>query len=52
VYPLRALEKMQRRAAIWILEVFKTSPQEGIETIAELIPIKLHFKKLGGRVQL
>ena len=35
-----------------MLGAFKTSPQEGIEVIAGLIPIKLHLKKLGGRVQL
>ena len=52
VYLLKALEKMQRRAAIWILEVFKISLQEGIEVIVGLIPIKLHLKKLRGRVQL
>jgi len=51
-YPLKALEKMQRRVAIWMLGVFKTSPQEGIKAIAGLIPIKLHLKKLGGRAQL
>ena len=35
-----------------MLGVFKTSSQEGIKAIAGLIPIKLHLKKLGGRVQL
>jgi len=43
---------MQRRVAIWILGAFKTSLYEGIEVIASLIPIKLHFQKLRGRVQL
>jgi len=52
LYPLKALGKMQRRAAIWILEVFKTSPTKGIEAITGLIPIKLHLQKLGGRAQL
>ena len=51
-YPLKALEKIQRRAAIWILGAFKTSPSEGIKTIIDLIPIKLHLQKLRGRVQL
>jgi len=51
-HPLKALGKMQRRAAIWMLGAFKTSPQEGIEVIADLIPIKLHLKKLRGRAQL
>ena len=43
---------MQRRAAIWILGVFKTSPTEGIEAIMGLLPIKLHLQKLLGRSQL
>jgi len=42
-YLLKALGKMQRRAAIWILGVFKTSPSEGIEAITGLIPIKLYL---------
>ena len=51
-YPLKALGKMQRRAAIWILEAFKTFLHEGIKVIAGLNSIKLHLQKLGGRVQL
>jgi len=43
---------MQRRAAIWILGAFKTSPTEGIEAIVGLIPIKYYLQKLGGRSQL
>ena len=43
---------MQRCTVIWILEAFKTSPLYGVEAIAELIPIKLHLQKLGGRSQL
>jgi len=46
------LDRMQRRAAIWILRVFKTSPSFGIKAITELIPINLHFQKLSGRLQL
>ena len=42
-YPLKALRKMQRRTAIWILGAFKTSLFEGIEAITGLIPIKLHL---------
>jgi len=42
---------MQRRVAIWILGVFKTSPTEGVEALAGLISIKLHVQKLGGRSQ-
>jgi len=37
------LGKMQRKAAIWILGAFKTSPLFGIKAIAGLIPINLHF---------
>jgi len=51
-YLLKALGKIQRRVAIWILRAFKTSLQEGIEAITGLIPIKLHLKKLRGRAQL
>jgi len=51
-YPLKVLEKMQRRAVIWILGVFKIFLSEGIEAIVGLIPIKLHLQKLGGRSQL
>ena len=43
---------MQRRAAIWILGAFKTSPLEGIETIAGIIPIKYHIQKIAKRSQL
>ena len=42
-YPLKILGKMQKRAAIWIIGVFKMSPVEGIKVIADLIPIKLHL---------
>ena len=52
LYPLKALGKMQRKAAIWILGAFKTSPHNGIEAIASLISIKLHLQKLRGKVQL
>jgi len=47
-YHLKILGKMQRRAAIWILGAFKTSPSYSIEALADLIPINLHFQKLGG----
>jgi len=43
---------MQRRAAIWILGAFRTFPTEGLEAIADLIPIKLHLHKLTSRSQL
>jgi len=51
-YHLKILGKIQRRAAIWILRAFKTSPSYGIEAIAGLIPINLHLQKLGGCSQL
>jgi len=37
---------MQRKAALWILGAFRTSPTGEIETLAGLIPIHLHLKKL------
>ena len=40
---MKILGKMQRKATIWILEVFKTLPIEGLKAIAGLIPIKLHL---------
>ena len=52
MYHLKALGKIQRRVAIWILGAFKTSPSYSIKAITGLIPIKLHFQKLGGRLQL
>ena len=51
-YPLKMLGKMQRRATLWILGAFKMSPILNIEAITGLIPINLHFQKLGGRSQL
>jgi len=49
---LKILGKMQRRATIWILGVFKISSSYGIKAIVDLILIKLHLQKLGGRSQL
>jgi len=43
---MKILGKMQRRAAIWILGAFKTSPSEGIEAIAGIIPIRFHLQKI------
>jgi len=40
------LTTMQRKAALWILGAFCTSPTRGIEALAGLIPIQLHLKKL------
>jgi len=52
LYPLKILGKMQRRAVIWILGTFRTSPTSGIKAIAGLIHIKLHLHKLTSRSQL
>jgi len=49
---MKILDKMQRRAVIWILGAFKTSPTEGIEAIAGIIPIKFHLQKLARRSQI
>jgi len=49
---MKILDKMQRRAAIWILGAFKTSPSEGIEAIARIIPIRFHLQKLARRSQI
>ena len=43
---------MQRRAAIWILGAFKTSPSIGIEAIAGIIPIKFHLQKIARRSEI
>jgi len=43
---MKLLNKMQRRATIWILGAFKTSPSEGIDAIAGIISIKFHLQKL------
>ena len=48
-YHFKILNKMQRRAAIWILGAFKTSPLEGIEALVGLIPIKFHLQKIARR---
>ena len=52
LYHTKILNKMQRRAAIWVLGVFKTSPLEGIEAITGIIPIKFHLQKLARRSQI
>ena len=46
---MKTLNKMQRRAAIWILRAFKTLPSEGIKAIMGIIPIKFHLQKLAER---
>ena len=37
---------------MWITGAFHTSPSEGVEAIASLVPINLHLKKLNGRHHL
>jgi len=49
---LHKLKRMQRRAILWITGTFCTSPSEGIEAIAGLIPIYLHLRKLNSRYYL
>ena len=49
---MKALNKMQRRAAIWMLGTFKTSPLEGLEVLAGLIPVKSHLQKIAKRSQI
>ena len=51
-YHMKILNKMQRRATIWILGAFKISPTEGIEAIAGIIPIKFHLQNLARRSQI
>ena len=49
---MKVLNKMQRRAAVWILGAFKTSPLEGIEALAGLIPVKSYLQKIAKRSQI
>jgi len=49
---MKILDKMQRRAAIWILGAFKTLPATGIEAITGIIPIKFHLQKITKRLQI
>ena len=51
-YHMKILDKMQRRAAIWILGAFKTLSSAGIEAIAGIIPIKFHLQKIAKRSQI
>ena len=51
-YHMKTLNKMQRRAAIWTLGAFKTSPSIGIEAIAGIIPIKFHLQKITRRSEI
>ena len=51
-YHMKILTKMQRRAAVWILGAFKTSPLEGIKAIASIIPIRFYLQKIAKRSQI
>ena len=51
-YHMKILNKIQRRATIWILGAFKTSPLEGIEAFAGIIPIRFHLQKIAKRSQI
>jgi len=46
---MKILGKIQRKVAIWILDAFKTSPLEGIEAIAGIIPIRFYLQKIARR---
>ena len=52
ILPHENPQQLQRRAAIWILGTFKTSPAEGIEAIAGIIPIRFHLQKIAKRSQI
>ena len=51
-YYMKILDKMQRRAAIWILGAFKTSPSMSIKAIAGIILIKFHLQKITRRLEI
>ena len=51
-YHMKILDKIQRRAVIWILGAFKTSPSMGIKAIAGIIPIKFHLRKIARRSEI
>ena len=52
ILPYENPRQMQRRATIWILGAFKTSPSEGIEVIAGIIPMKFYLQKIAKRLQI
>ena len=49
---MKILNKIQRRAVIWILGAFKTSPSMGIKAISGIIPIKFHLRKIARRSEI
>ena len=52
LYYMKILDKMQRRATIWILRAFKMLLLKQIEAITEIISIKFHLQKLVRRSQI
>jgi len=46
---LTEFKKIQRRAALWIIDAFWTLPSKDIKTIVGLILINLHLQKLNSR---
>ncbi|KXN81425.1 hypothetical protein AN958_04594 [Leucoagaricus sp. SymC.cos] len=46
VNKLKLLRQMQRNTTLWIMGMFRTSPSGDVESLAGLIPIHLHLKKL------
>jgi len=51
-YHIKVLDKIQRRAAIWILGAFKILPSMGIKAIAGIITIKFHLQKIARRSEI
>jgi hypothetical protein len=43
---MSSLSKMQQQATLWIIGAFRMSPIGRCETIAGLIPIHLHIRRL------
>jgi len=52
VYSFKELRKIQRRAELWILRAFHTSPTLEIKAIADFVLIHLYFQKISGCHQL
>ena len=52
LYPMKIMNKIQRRVALWIVGSFKTAPLMDIEAIASLTSINLHLQKIKDRLQL
>ncbi|CAA7270015.1 unnamed protein product [Cyclocybe aegerita] len=46
---MNQLKWMQRKAALWIMGAFRTSPTGSLEALAGLIPVHLMLKKLATR---